>query len=137
MEALALSDEPLTPYRVAKEYNMNIAKTYLEAKALARIGVIRAARRKRGLEYELADEDVERVVLKLSSKVVPYARWAEGGGARFRTGMESVPDLALERGSGPLRPPRPTDELDALATLGRKRFDAKYRRTADRTFASL
>ena len=100
MEALALSDEPLTPYRVAKEYNMNIAKTYLEAKALARIGVIRAARRKRGLEYELADEDVERVVLKLSSRVVPYARWAEGEGRDSGRAWKASPTSRSKEGQG-------------------------------------
>ena len=138
MEALALSGQPLTPYRIAKEYNMNIAKTYMETKSLARLGVVRAVRKSRGLEYELADEEVRRVALRYRSRVIPFSRWASGERARFTMGMEKVPDFGLGAGGGPdERPSRLPGELDALASLGRKRFDAKYRRTEGREFAGV
>lgn len=41
MEALALSGEPLAACRVAKSYNMNIAKAYKEMKRLSDLGVNR------------------------------------------------------------------------------------------------
>lgn len=41
VEALALSGEPLAACRVAKSYNMNIAKAYKEMKRLSDLGVNR------------------------------------------------------------------------------------------------
>ncbi len=134
VEALALSKRPLTSYRVAKAYHMNVAKVYIEMKKLAGLGLVKPTRGRRGVEYTLADEDLRGLALKLSSRVVTYDAWTseEAKRARFRMGLATVPRVSL--GSGPgeteAKPTRLPGELENLAVLGRKKFDAKYRRTA-------
>ena len=140
LEALALSDEPLTLYQVAKTYGMNIAKTYSEAGNLARLGIIKAVGRARGVTYILADEDVRRLVFRMSSRVLTFEKWAGDDEAtkRFRSGMEEIPSFRLESPSGLARKPsRLPGELDAMAALGRRKFEKKYRMVADREFASI
>jgi DNA-binding transcriptional ArsR family regulator len=141
VEALALSDRSLTAYGVAKAYNMNIAKVYLEAKKLEGLGLVRSARGARGREYELADDNLRDLALKLSSRVQTYDSWKspESRRARFRMGLVSVPRFTL------VGQPKVVDasrrkmpgELENLAILGRKKFDAKYRRTGDGSYDRL
>ena len=134
MEALALANKPLTSYRISKEYNMNVAKVYLEMKRLAELGLVRAARQNRGAEYVLADEDLRRLAVKLSSRVVTYDSWSsrEAKRTRFKMGLASVPPVTLGRRSVDVetRQTRMPGELENLATLARKKFDAKYRKAA-------
>lgn len=140
MEALAVSPKPLTPYRVAKEYDMNVAKVYIEMKRLTRLGVVRAAGRRRGVEYRLADEDLRGLALKYSSRVVPLEEWnsPQQRASRLRMGLRRIPPYAIELAKDiATKPTRLPGELDGLASLGRKRFDARYRRVAEREFARV
>lgn len=141
IEALALSDRPLTAYRVAMAYNMNIAKVYIEFRKLNRIGAVGLAREERGKEYVIVDEDLRRLALKLSSRVQTYRSWGsdESKRARFRMGIVQVPRFSLD---GPPRTERKgrrrmPGELDNLAILGRKKFDSKYRRAGVREYDRL
>ena len=137
VEALALSDKGLTAYRVAKAYNMNIAKVYVEMKRLERLGIVRSVRRNRGKEYELSNENLKELALELSSRVQTYESWRSPASrrARFRMGLASIPQVSLESPTGVVdsNQRRMPGELDNLAILGRRRFDVKYRRTGDRT----
>ncbi len=141
VEALALSERPLTPYRVAKEYNINVAKTYLEAKRLAGAGLLRRVRGSRGTEYELADDDLKRLAVKLSSRVVTYRRWNDEveRASRFRAGLRRVPDFFIGTPArGALaKPTRLPGELEGLAALGRRKFARKYRQVGVREYARL
>jgi len=137
VEALALSDKGLTAYRVAKAYNMNIAKVYVEMKRLERLGIVRSVRRNRGKEYELDNAALKELALELSSRVQTYESWRSPASrrARFRMGLASIPQVSLESPTGVVdsNQRRMPGELDNLAVLGRRRFDVKYRRTGDRT----
>ncbi len=141
MEALALSDTPLTAYRVAKEYNMNIAKVYAETKRLAGLGIVSQVRQMRGTEYELVDEDLRRLALRLASRTVPYEEWnsREQRASRFRGGLRLVPSIEVGEPSevALTKETRLPGELEVLARLGRKKFDAKYRRVGDRSYDRL
>lgn len=141
MEALALSDRSLTAYGVAKAYNMNIAKVYIEMKRLESLGLVRSTKRNRGREYELVDDNLRDLALKLSSRVQTYESWKspESRRARFRMGLASVPQYSLSGQSrvvetGQKRMP---GELENLAVLGRKKFDAKYRKMGERSYDRL
>jgi len=141
VEALALSGGGLTAYRVAREYNMNVAKVYLEAKKLESLGLVKSAKRNRGREYELVDDDLRDLALKLSARVQTYDSWRspESKRTRFRMGLVSVPPFSLAReprvDEGSQR--RLPGELENLAILGRKKFDAKYRRTGELVYDRL
>jgi DNA-binding transcriptional ArsR family regulator len=141
VQALALSKRPLTSYRVAKLYHMNVAKVYIEMKKLAEMGLVEAVRRKRGAEYRLADADLKRLALRLSSRVVTFDAWSsmEAKKARFRMGLGSVPQVSLERPEGEVteKPTRMPGELENLAVLGRKRFDSKYRKIGEREYGHV
>jgi len=141
VEALTLAEEPLTSYRVATAYNMNVAKTYLEMKKLAQLGMVKSTKMRRGTGYVLADEDLRRLALKLSSRVVTYSEWAsdEAKKARFRAGLVVAKRISLGRaraGRG-AKSTRQRGELETLALLGRKGFDSKYRRRTEREYDSL
>ena len=141
VEALALSERPLTPYRVAKEYNINVAKTYLEAKRLAAAGFLRRVRGSRGTEYELADDDLRQLTVRLSSRVMSLRRWRDEGerSSRFRAGLRRVPDFSIGTPTeGSLaKPTRLQGELEGLAALGRRKFARKYRQVGAREYARL
>jgi hypothetical protein len=138
VEALSLADRPLTAYRVAMAYNMNVAKTYSEMKRLNSLGLVRTAGRRRSREYVLLDNDLRNLALKLSSRVQTYESWRsrESKRARFRMGLVSVPRVSLEAlpGAGEPGQRRMPGELANLAILGRKKFDSKYRRTSGREY---
>jgi hypothetical protein len=139
IEALALSDRPLTAYRVARAYNMNVAKVYVEMKKLNNLGLVKPAERsERGTEYELVDDDLRNLALKLSTRVQTYESWKSGESkrARFRMGLVSVPRVSLEgtqKAAEPIQRRMP-GELENLAILGRKKFDSKYRNSTRRDF---
>ena len=141
IRALAQSGEPLGPYRVAKMFGMNVAKTYSEMKRLAALGVVEGVRGGRGTAYTLVDEDLRRLSLRLSQRVVPLERWKSppSKASRFMMGMQAVPGFGLEGGEEATwaKASRQEGELDGLAEMGRKRFDAKYRRVGERAFARL
>ena len=141
VEALALSESPLTAYRVAKRYNMNVAKVYAEMKKLEGLGLARPTMTGRGKEYALADEDLRRLALRLSSRVQTYEAWSskESKRARFRSGMAEIPRYSLEPSTVEVGPGerRMAGELENLAALGRKKFDAKYQMRGDREYARL
>jgi DNA-binding transcriptional ArsR family regulator len=136
VEALALSERALTAYGVARAYNMNTAKVYLEMKSLEGLGLVKSSRRNRGREYELVDDSLRNLALKLSSRVQTYEsrRSPESRRARFRMGLVSVPRVTLEGKPREAEPGqvRMPEELEDLAILGRKKFDSKYRRTTGR-----
>ncbi len=136
--ALALSRVPLTSYRVSKVYNMNVAKTYIEMSRLAALGLVKATRGRRGREYKLVDEDLRRLALKLSSRLLDYESWAgqEAKRERFRMGLAKVPAVSLRRPARmiEMKPTRLPGELENLASLARKKFNAKYRRTSNREY---
>ncbi len=139
LEALALSSEPLTPYRVARQYNMNVSKVYLEVKVLTGLGLVAAAGRRRGVEYRLRDPDLTRLALKLSTRVVPYDKWKDQRGTRFRDGFRRIPDYIIPRPRQVVtaKETRLPGELDALADMGRRRFDSKYKMTKVRKYARV
>ena len=141
VEALALSDRPLTAYRVARMYNMNVAKVYLEMKKLNGLGMVKPIVKDRGREYELVDSSLRSLALKLSSRVQTYESWKsdESKRARFRMGLASVPRFTMERPSKAVEPGqrRMSGELENLAVLGRKKFDSKYRRMSRRDYARI
>jgi hypothetical protein len=138
VEALALSGRGLTAYGVAKAYNMNIAKVYMEMKRLEGLGLVKSAKGNRGREYELVDNNLRDLALRLSSRVQTYESWKspESRRARFRMGLVSVPRFSLVRHStvSDTNQRRMPGELENLAILGRKKFDAKYRRMSERSY---
>jgi hypothetical protein len=125
---------------VARTYNMNVAKTYKEVKKLAALGMV-TARPGRGVEYEMVDSDLRRIALKLSERVQTYDSWRSSSSRRerFRSGMARVPPISVVRLPAVEQRPqkRMPGELQNLALLGRKKFDAKYRRTGERTYARV
>lgn len=120
-------------------YNMNIAKVYFEMKRLASLGLARAREKTSGRkQYELADEDLRSLALKLSSRVQTLESWrsTDSRRDRFRMGLAAVPPFSLE---GPplakaLEGRRMPGELENLAALGRKKFDSKYRGRTGRSY---
>jgi hypothetical protein len=137
VEALALSDRPLTAYRVAKTYNVNVAKVYKEMRRLESLGMVKPWTGGRGKGYRLVDDDLKRITLKLSPRVQTYLSWSsdESKRARFRAGLAQVPRLSIEGESRPgSNRRRMAGELENLAVLGRKRFDSKYLRTGRRSY---
>jgi hypothetical protein len=138
VEALTFSGRCLTAYGVAKAYNMNIAKVYIEMKRLEGLGLVRSAKGRRGMEYELIDNNLRDLALRLSSRVQTYESWKspESRRARFRMGLVRVPRFSLVGQSTVVdRSQRKMPgELENLAILGRKKFDAKYRRTSERSY---
>ena len=141
VEALAKSDRPLTCYRISKSYNMNVAKVYIAMKRLVALGLVEASRGRGGAEYRIQDDDLRRLALRLSTRVITYEAWS-GGDARkerFRSGLLPVPAFTL---GGPpelvqAKPTRAPGELDSLAMLARAKFDGKYRRTRDGGYDSV
>ena len=141
VEALALAERPMTSYRIARSYNMNIAKVYSETKKLASLGLVKGSTGERGTEYELADEDLRRLALRLANRVVPFETWkgAESRKARIRAGFSVVPRFSM-RGRVTLLPVKPTrmeGELETLALVAKKRFDMKYHKVSRREYDRL
>ena len=138
VEALALSDRSLTAYGVAKAYNMNIAKVYIEMKRLEGLGLVKSTKKNRGKEYELVDDNLRNLALKLSSRVQTYESWKSPASrrARFRMGFASIPSFSIVGQSRAVNMSqrKMPGELENLAVLGRKKFDAKYRRTSGRSY---
>lgn len=141
VEALALSEKPLSAYRIARSYNMNVAKVYGEAKRLDRLGVLKSSTAGSVREYTLADADLKKLALKLGSRVTTYEEWAsrEAKRERFLNGMASVPRFEFDRKPSTADPleRRLPGELENLATLGRKKFDSKYAKTSERSYARV
>lgn len=141
VEAPALSDRGLTAYGVAKAYGMNIAKVYVEMKRLEGLGLVRWTKKNRGREYELVDRNLRDLALKLGSRVLSYESWRspESRRARFRDGLAIVPRFSISRQEQAVdtEQRRMPGELENLATLGRKKFDAKYRKAKDRSYDLL
>ena len=138
VEALTLSKEPLTCYRISRAYNMNVAKTYIAMKKLAAIGLVAPSKEKGGVKYFLLDEDLRRIALKLSSRVVTYESWRsqDAKRTRFRSGFvrATLPPLGGPTGAARMKPTRIPGELENLALLARRKFAAKYRRSPDGTY---
>lgn len=141
VEALALSPRPLTAYRMARVYDMNVAKVYAEVKRLRRLGVLGLARKEAGQEYVLADGDLRSLALRMASRVQTYESWRspESRRRRFRAGLSLVPPLPVGPPVEPeyAVPRRMEGELDNLAALGRRKFDSRYRRTGEREYALI
>ena len=138
MEALSMAGRPLTAYRIARSYNMNVAKVYVEAKRLSGLGLLEVVKGERRTEYRLSDENLRNLALKLSDRVTPYDSWTgeKAKRTRFRAGLSTIPDVTL---GGPARvnaakPSRLPGELANLASLAEKKFEAKYRRKSGRMY---
>ena len=144
VEALSLAGRPLTAYRIARSYNMNVAKVYVEAKRLSGLGLLEVVKGERGTEYNLSDENLRNLALKLSERVTPYDSWSsqKAKRTRFRAGLSTIPDVTV---GGPskvrmarmAKPSRLPGELENLASLAGKKFDAKYRRKSGRRYDRL
>jgi hypothetical protein len=141
VEALSMSTRPLTCYRISKLYNMNVAKVYAAMKKLAALGLVTPSRGRGGIEYLLQNEDLRRLALQLSSRVVTYEAWSsqDAKKERFRLGLSHIPALVL---GGPsklmsIKPSRVPGELDSLALLARAKFDGKYRMASDHAYDSV
>ena len=141
VEALALSDMPLTAYRIAKKYNMNVAKVYSEMKRLESLGLVKPAGEGRGKEYVLMDRDLRSLALRLSSRVQTYEAWRSSGAKRerFRMGLAKIPSYSMDGEPRAMEPGerRAPGELENLAVLGRRKFDAKYRKGAEREYVRV
>ena len=140
VEALALSSAPLTCYRISKMCNMNTSKVYVAMKTLKSLGVVEESRGRGGLEYRLSDDDLRRIALRLSDRVTPLVEWKsqEARKFRFRAGLARAPRLLFSSaGVSREKPSRSPGELENLARLAGKRFDAKYRRTSDGQYLAV
>jgi hypothetical protein len=141
VEALAMSERPLTCYRISKLYNMNVAKVYVAMKKLAALGLVTPSRGRGGIEYRLQNEDLCRLALNFSTRVVTYKEWSSQGGKkkRFRFGLAQIPALPLDKSRKlmSIKPTRIPGELDNLALLARAKFDGKYRKGSDGAYDSL
>jgi len=141
VEALALAVRPMTSYRIARSYNMNIAKVYSETKKLASLGLIKGSTGERGTVYELVDEDLRRLALRLANRVVPFETWkgTEARKGRTRAGYSVVPRFSMGGRVTllPVKPTRMEGELENLALLAKKRFDAKYSKVSSREYDYL
>lgn len=141
VEALAQSRKRLSAYRISKMYNINISKTYMEIKKLARLNLLSASEGRKGLEYSLADEDLRRLAIKLSGRTISYDDWNDprAKAQRLRAGLVQVPEFSLGKKDEPLyvKPTRMRGELDNLALLARYRFDKKYRTIGAREYARV
>lgn len=141
VEALAMSEKPLTCYRISKLYNMNVAKVYVAMKKLAALGLVTPIRGGGGLEYRLNDVDLRRLALKLSTRVVTFDAWnsRDAREERFRSGLLRTPALPLgsPRRLTLIKQTRMPGELDSLALLARAKFDGKYHRTSGGAYDSL
>lgn len=141
VEALAMSKKPLTCYRISKLYNMNVAKVYVAMRKLAALGLVTTSRGGGGTEYRLQDEDLRRLAVRLSTRVVTYEEWSsqDARRERFRSGLSLIP--ALPKASPaelvPMKPTRMPGELDSLALLARAKFDGKYHRAPDGAYDSI
>lgn len=130
IRAMALSDAPLTAYRIARAYNMNVAKVYREMKNMVDLGLVEVSGKERGVEYRLVQEDLKNLAMKLSPGFISLEAW-KGEGARrfrFRAGLGGLPGPRPMRAAGREfpSPDRLPGELETLARLGRKAFDSKY-----------
>lgn len=141
VEALAMSQKPLTCYRISKLYNMNVAKVYVTMRKLAALGFVSPSRGRGGIGYRLRDENLRKLALTLSTRVVTYEAWSsqEARRERFRSGLSLVPasPLGKARKLVTARPTRVPGELDNLALLARARFDDKYSRSPDGVYDSI
>jgi len=141
IEALALTREPMTSYAIARSYNMNVAKVYIETKRLARLGFLKRSPGGRGTVYELVDQDLRNLALKLSTRVIPYGVWKgeESRRSRLRAGLSAVPNFSIARRATLLatKPTRMEGELENLATLAKERFDSRYHKTSSRGYDRL
>ncbi|MDG7008032.1 MAG: winged helix-turn-helix transcriptional regulator [Nitrososphaerota archaeon] len=141
VEALALSDTPMTAYRIGRKYNMNVAKVYSEMKRLGSLGLVETAGERRWKEYVLVDKDLRNLALRLSSRVQTYEAWRSAGAKRerFRMGLAKIPSYSLDGEPRAMEPGerRIPGELENLAVLGRRKFDAKYRREAEREYVHV
>jgi hypothetical protein len=116
---------------------LNVSKVYLELRKLNGLGLVEVESG-RGKSYRLSDDDLKSVVSKLSPRVMSLGRWKskESKAWRFRMGMQAVPEFRVEGEGALVKPTRLSGELTVLATLGRRKFDSKYRRTGSREIAS-
>ncbi len=143
LEALARSRRPLSPYRIAKMYSMNVAKVYVEIKRLANLDLVSPMKQGRGLEYKLSDGNLRALALKLSPRTLTYDDWrsSEAKARRFRAGLLKVPKFSFKKNAikrPPLaKPTRLRGELAALALLARSKFDKKYRRIGESEYARI
>ncbi len=141
VEALAMSERPLTCYRISRLYNMNTAKVYLAMRQLAALGLVAPSRGRGGVEYRIQDEDLRRLALKLSNRVVTYEAWRsqDAKKRRFRSGLSPIPALPLRspRALMAAKPTRMPGELDSLAQLAVSKFERKYRRVGDGHYDSI
>ncbi len=141
IRALAISSSPLTSYRVARLYNMNVPKVYGEMRNLTTLGVVEPTSQGRGVKYRLVDDDLKRLVLRLSPGVVTLEAWRseEAKKFRFRAGLgkgQDVPRRPSTRRAAS-KATRLPGELLTLARMGRERFDSRYRRLGARTYAAV
>ena len=139
--ALSTTYKPLTAYRIAKSYNMNVAKVYLEARRLAELGLLEARKSNRGTGYVLSDKNLRLLALRLSERVTPYDEWSSNRAkrARFRAGLSIVPQLSGARPTEVRteKPSRFPGELENLAMLAKLRFNGKYRKKSARDYDRL
>lgn len=141
IRALTLSDSPLTAYRIARAYNMNVAKVYREMKNMVDLGLVEASDKERGVAYRLAQEDLRNLALKLSPGFITLQAWKSEGARRFRfrAGLGVLPGPRLRGAAGREfpRPDRLPGELESLARLGRKAFDSKYGKPRQRRIGAV
>jgi hypothetical protein len=112
---------------------MNIAKVYVAMRKLATLGLVTPSRGRGGIEYRLQDEDLRRLALHLSTRVVTYEAWSsqDARKERFRSGLSLVPTVQLgsARKLAAIKPTRMPGELDNLALLAKAKFESKYRKS--------
>ncbi len=137
IRALSVSNEPLTSYRVAKEFNLNVAKVYKELRKMAESGLVESSAGRKAREYRLVDDDLKRLAIRMSSGFVTLESWSsdEARRKRFRAGVggkKSRSKVAPPRNLT-VKPTRLPGELENLAVLGRRAFDSKYKKMGSGT----
>lgn len=141
VEALAFGKKPLSAYRIARMYNLNIPKVYLEIKRLSKMGLVTALQGRKGIEYTLNDESIRTLATKLGSRTILYSEWRAQKNQLLRDGLLKVPRFSISSPREPVtnfeKTTRLRGELDTLALLARKKFDKKYCQIGDRVYARV
>ncbi|MDG6898109.1 MAG: winged helix-turn-helix transcriptional regulator [Nitrososphaerota archaeon] len=141
VRALSSSDKPLTSYRVAKRFNLNVPKVYKELGRMAEVGLVKASMNRKAREYSLADDDLRRLALRMSPGFVTLEGWSseEARKLRFRAGLgkKKRNSKGATPANVPVKPTRSPGELESLARLGRRAFDSRYREMGPRTLGAV
>lgn len=137
---LASTITPVSAYRVAKIYDMNVNNVYSEIKKLANLGLVSTVTGKRGAQYALIDKNLRALALKLSPNLIGYDEWSmlEVRARRIKSEEIKVPNfLGKKRKPSDILPREILDGLNIIALTARKSFDKKYRQVGEHDYVRV